>query len=52
MESARLEVSAPQTLAEVGLVLELLLNAIGTLFKISDYAAPYIGGPVQTLQLP
>jgi len=42
----------PQTLAEVGLVLELLLNAIGTLFKISDYAAPYIGGPVQTLQLP
>jgi len=43
--------SPPKTLDEIGLVLELLLNAIGTLFKISNYRAPYIGGHVQTLQL-
>ncbi len=41
----------PKTLAEVADLLELQLNAIGTMFKISDYSAPYIGGSVQTLHL-
>ena len=41
----------PQTIEEVALLLELQVHAIGTLFTVSDYAAPPIGGPVQILTL-
>lgn len=43
---------APATLAESALLVNLQLSAIGTLFQVSDYPAPYIGGDVQMEQLP
>ena len=42
----------PQTLDETVLFAELNLNLIITLFIVSDYSAPFIGGPVQTLAIP
>lgn len=43
---------APRTLDETSLLVELQMRAIGTLFTISDYPAPYIGGDIQIEQLP
>ncbi len=42
---------APATLAESALLVDLQLRAIGTLFQISDYLAPYIGGDIQMERL-
>ena len=38
----------PQTLEQQAVQLDLAIRAIGALFSSSDYAAPYIGGDVQT----
>lgn len=38
----------PQTLKQQAVQLDLAIRAIGALFSSSDYAAPYIGGDVQT----
>lgn len=38
---------APQSLAEVGAIAELELRVVDVMFRISDYAAPYIGGAPQ-----
>lgn len=37
----------PRNAVELGAFMELEVRTIGTLFVSSDYAAPYIGGPVQ-----
>ena len=42
----------PVTLAESALLVDLQLRAIGALFQISDYPAPYIGGDAQIELLP
>ena len=39
----------PKTLDEVAILLELHISVVVAMFKISDYSAPFIGGPVQTL---
>jgi hypothetical protein len=37
----------PRTLDETAMLVELQLQIIGTIFQISDYSAPFIGGAVQ-----
>jgi hypothetical protein len=39
----------PKTLGEVAILVELHFSVIGAMFIMSDYSAPFIGGPVQTL---
>jgi hypothetical protein len=39
----------PKTLDEVAILVELHFSVIGAMFRMSDYSAPFIGGPVQTL---
>lgn len=41
----------PKTLQEYADLVTLQFGVIGTLFKISDYPAPYIGGEVRTVLL-
>lgn len=43
---------APATLEEASQLVDLQLRTIGTLFQISNYPAPYIGGDVQVERLP
>jgi hypothetical protein len=40
--------SPPQTLEDVESLLKLRMSVICTLFSMSDYPVPVIGGPVQT----
>lgn len=42
----------PRSLAETKLIVELYLQIVTMLFRMSDYPAPYIGGPVQTCVVP
>jgi hypothetical protein len=42
----------PQSLTETVLLVKLYMNIIGTLFQISDYPAPFIGGETQIHEIP
>jgi hypothetical protein len=42
----------PQSLAELASIVELQIRTIGTLYGMSDYAAPFIGGPPQIETIP
>jgi hypothetical protein len=43
---------SPKSISESKLFAELNLQTIITLFRVSDYPAPYIGGRVQSLEIP
>lgn len=38
---------APQSLADLAFLVRLEIRTIGTLYEISDYPAPYVGGDPQ-----
>jgi len=42
----------PRSIDETKLLVELNVQVIGTLFKLSDYPAPFIGGNIQTYVIP
>jgi hypothetical protein len=42
----------PRSIEEAKLLVELNIQVIGTLFKLSDYHAPFIGGDTQTYLIP
>jgi len=42
----------PRSIEENKLLIELNIQVIGTLFKLSDYPAPFIGGDIQTYVIP
>jgi hypothetical protein len=42
----------PRSIEETKLLVELNIQVIGTLFKLSDYPAPFIGGDIQTYVIP
>jgi hypothetical protein len=42
----------PETLGELAALVELQIRTIGTLYQMSDYPAPYIGGEPQVITLP
>ncbi len=42
----------PNSIEEAKLLVELNIQVIGTLFKLSDYPAPFIGGDPQTYPIP
>ena len=48
---SRWKFRSPANLEESSMLVELQLRTIGTLFKMSDYPAPYIAGDVQMKQL-
>jgi hypothetical protein len=43
---------APRDVAEASLFMRLESNVIGTLFEVSDYAAPFVGGRAQIELIP
>jgi len=42
----------PETIGETGLLVKLYFQVISTLFTISDYSAPFIGGDIQIYEIP
>ena len=42
----------PETIEETELLVKLYFQVISTLFAISDYSAPFIGGDIQTCVIP
>ena len=43
---------APRSIEETQTLVRLNIQIIGTLFQLSDYPAPFVGGQVQTLVIP
>jgi hypothetical protein len=42
----------PRSLAEMASFVRIYMSTIGTLFEVSDYPAPYIGGKIQICKIP
>jgi hypothetical protein len=51
-EQSQWKFRPPQSLAETVLFVKLYMNVVETLFQVSDYSAPFIGGGCQIHEIP
>ena len=47
-----MDVPPTQSLTETALLVKLYMSIIGTLFQLSNYPAPVIGGETQICEIP